>query len=284
MDKNLSTEQAIIKTMETEEGRLNAFLCYYEYDVEKAYQRFNNSEEWEAIRVFLANYQLPNNRVLDLGSGNGIASYAFIKSGFSVVSIEPDDSNLTGYGAMKKFRESEDFPFCNVSGIGELLPFKQKTFGLVYCRQVLHHSSNLQQMINEISRVLAPGGLLFATREHVVDNNESLIHFLENHPLHKYTNSEYAYQIKEYKSAITKSNLKIIKFMSSWDTVINHYPISNEVVMSILIESFKNKLGFISKFLIENKLCENIFRKIMSKKDKRPGRMISFIAKSNLVY
>ena len=107
----LSSEQAIIKTMETEEGRLNAYLCYYDHDVEKAYLRFKNSEEWEEIKRLLALYQVPYNRVLDLGSGNGIASYAFIKSGYSVVSMEPDESDLTGYGAMKIIKNQMIFLF-----------------------------------------------------------------------------------------------------------------------------------------------------------------------------
>ena len=53
------------------------------------------------------------------------------------------------------------FLFANVSGIGELLPIKQKTFGLVYCRQVLHHANDLQTMMEEISRVLIPGGIFW---------------------------------------------------------------------------------------------------------------------------
>jgi SAM-dependent methyltransferase len=228
--------------METEDGRLNAYHCYYEHNVEKAYQRFNNSEEWEAVRGFLANYQLPNNRVLDLGAGNGIASYAFINSGYSVVSIEPDGSNLTGYGAMKNFKKSHGFPFRNISGIGELLPIKQKTFSLVYCRQVLHHANDLQKMMEEISRVLVPGGIFLATREHVIDDQKSLEKFLANHPLHEYTKAEHAYTISDYLSAINKSGLNLVKLLLSWDSVINHYPTSNSDLKEKIAITIKKDL------------------------------------------
>ena len=98
--------------METEEGRLNAYLCYYDHDVEKADPAFKNSEEWGRNKKITCSLPGSYNRVLDLGSGNGIASYAFIKSGYSVVSMEPDESDLTGYGAMKNYKKSNDFPFC----------------------------------------------------------------------------------------------------------------------------------------------------------------------------
>jgi len=92
--------------MATEDGRLNAYLCYIDYEIENVYRRFNQSEEWEEIKRLVSLYHLPNNRNLDLGAGNGIASYAFNKFGFSVVSFELDDSNLIGYGAMNNFKKS----------------------------------------------------------------------------------------------------------------------------------------------------------------------------------
>jgi hypothetical protein len=45
----LTTEEAIIRTMQTSKGRENAYLCYYEWDVSNAYHRFMASEEWQAV-------------------------------------------------------------------------------------------------------------------------------------------------------------------------------------------------------------------------------------------
>ena len=275
----LSTEQAILKTMHTEDGLQNAYLCYYDHNIEQAYQRFYASEEWEEIKRFLLNYKLSNNQVLDLGSGNGIASYAFLKTGYSVVSIEPDNSNLVGYGAMNYYKRLNGFPFKIVSGIGELLPIKSNTFGLVYCRQVLHHSKDLQKMLSEISRVLMPGGIFFATREHVIDDQNTLELFLSNHALHKYTKSENAYRIPEYLTAIKKSGLQIEKVLLSWDSVINHYPISNSDLKEKIETKLSAKLGIKNSFFSNSKLIEKIIRSIMSKRDHTPGRLISFVAK-----
>jgi len=52
-DQIFSTEDALLKTMETPEGKRNAFLCYYEWDLENAYKRFHSSEEWQAVRRLL---------------------------------------------------------------------------------------------------------------------------------------------------------------------------------------------------------------------------------------
>jgi ubiquinone/menaquinone biosynthesis C-methylase UbiE len=169
MTEQISTEQAIIKIMDTPEGRENTFLCYYDWDAYSAFQRFHQSEEWNAVMRLLVKYKTPCMKALDLGAGNGIGTYSLMKTGYSVISLEPDRSELVGYTALKKVVNSRNLPIFQLSGFGENLPFKNQTFGLVYLRQVLHHSKNLQNMMNEITRVLIPGGILLATREHIVD-------------------------------------------------------------------------------------------------------------------
>lgn len=274
----LSTEQALLKTMQTSKGRENAYLCYYEWDVSNAYHRFIASEEWLAVLNLLSKYNPPIRSALDLGAGNGIASYALEKSGYSVTSLEPDPSELVGYGAMKKFKKENKLNALSVSGIGENLPFKEQSFGLVYCRQVLHHATNLQNMASEINRVLVPGGIFIATREHVVDNPESLWLFLENHALHKYTQAEGAFSVEEYLKALKRSNMRVLRVLLSWDSVINHYPVSNADIKLRARNLSKKKFGRIGKAIPLIPWVVNYCRHQLSMNDKTPGRMISIIA------
>ena len=46
---------------------------------------------------------------------------------------------------------------------GESLPFPDASFDLVLCDNVVDHAEGPQRIVNEIARVLAPGGLLYFT-------------------------------------------------------------------------------------------------------------------------
>ncbi len=275
----LTTEQAILKTMESPEGQKNAFLCYYEWDVGNAYRRFVSSEEWLAVLKLLSKYNPPSRNALDLGAGNGIASYALEKAGYLVTALEPDPSELVGYGAMKKFKRDNDLHVFSVSGIGEFLPFKDQSFGLVYCRQVLHHAVDLTIMMKEINRVLLPGGIFVATREHVVDDENSKEVFLKNHPLHKYTHSEGAFSLDEYKRVVKSSGFRLVKLLLSKDSVINFYPNSNAVMHQKFRSAMTNHFGTLGLSLSKIPVIEQAYNRRRSSEDHYPGRMISFVAK-----
>lgn len=51
----------------------------------------------------------------------------------------------------------------DVAGIGEQLPFRDASFDLVICTQVLSYASSPSQVLAEIQRVLKPGGILYLT-------------------------------------------------------------------------------------------------------------------------
>ena len=276
---SISTEQAVLKVMETPEGQENIFLCYYEWDANSAFQRFHLSEEWNAVLRLLSQYRPPSMKALDLGAGNGIGTYALMKSGYSVTSLEPDPSELVGYGALKKVLKSRILPIYPVSGYGENLPFGDQIFGLVYLRQVLHHSKDLRKMMNEISRVLMPGGIFIATREHTVDSAASREAFLSNHALHKYTKSEGAFLQDEYLSTLMDAGFKLEKLLLSWDSVINHYPTSDATVKQQFRAALNDRIGLLSGLLVKFSKSEELYRRRNSARDRTPGRMISFVAK-----
>lgn len=281
MNEKWSTEKAVIEHMKTPNGKENAYLCYYDFNISSAYTRFFASEEWNEVRSLISTFTPPSNCALDLGAGNGIGSFALYRDGYKVISLEPDPSELTGHGALTKFKNNTDVPINCISGIGESLPFKSQSFGLVYCRQVLHHATNLQQMMKEIHRVLLPGGIFIATREHIIDDEESLVTFLNNHPLHNYTHSEGAFTLETYRNSLINNGLSIKKMLLSWDSVINHYPTSNEVFLKKYHKALKNRFGFLGVALARNKQIEHYYRKRKSNQDKKPGRMISFVAKAH---
>ena len=103
----------------------------------------------------------PAPRVLDLGCGTGDSVDLFR-------SLEP---RVQWTGAdierspevAERTRTDADF----VTFDGERLPFADRSFDLVYCKQVLEHVRRPQPLLAEAARVLAPGGWLVGSTSHL---------------------------------------------------------------------------------------------------------------------
>ena len=50
-----------------------------------------------------------------------------------------------------------------VAAVGELLPFRDQSFDVVICDNVVDHAESPPQIVRELVRILAPGGLLYFT-------------------------------------------------------------------------------------------------------------------------
>jgi SAM-dependent methyltransferase len=191
-------------------------------DVEDSARRFAASGEFAAVRQLLGD-RLLGAVVLDLGAGTGIASAAFLAAGARCVfAVEPDESLEVGYGAMRRLLKGTTIHA--VAAVGERLPIRDRSADVVYARQVLHHTRNLALAVDECARVLRPGGLFIACREHVVDDSQQLAKFLETHPMHQLAGGENAFTLKEYRSAIDGSGLRLERVLGPWDSVINAFP------------------------------------------------------------
>ena len=83
--------------------------------------------------------------VLDVGTGSGIFAEAFAKRGISVTGIDPNPEMLK---AAKKFVARGKFRH----GIIEEIPFKGKSFDLVFLGHVLHESDDVAKALAETKR------------------------------------------------------------------------------------------------------------------------------------
>ncbi|MDD1465621.1 class I SAM-dependent methyltransferase, partial [Dolichospermum sp. ST_sed5] len=171
-DKMLTWEEAVQWLRDQPEQQELVQYCYYDDPLESAAERFSHSEEWTALNKLLKP-KIPG-KVLDIGAGRGISSYAFAKAGCSVTALEPDSSNLVGAGAIHRLAKNTDLSIQVVQDWGETLPFTDNYFDIVYGRAVLHHAQNLKQLCQEAARVLKPGGYFIATREHIISRKEDL--------------------------------------------------------------------------------------------------------------
>jgi ubiquinone/menaquinone biosynthesis C-methylase UbiE len=95
-------------------------------------------------------------RLLEIGCGMGTDLLQFSRGGARCVGIDltPRSVEITQhrfnlYGASGAFMISD----------GEHLPFANESFNVVYSNGVLHHTPDTQGAINEVHRVLRPGGV-----------------------------------------------------------------------------------------------------------------------------
>jgi ubiquinone/menaquinone biosynthesis C-methylase UbiE len=249
---------------------------YLGSDVHESASRFLSSSEFREVRRLLAR-AADGSRILDLGAGTGIVSYAFAMSGADrVVAVEPDPSDEIGRGAISRLRGK--LPIWIVGALGERLPLIDESIDVVYIRQTLHHAFDLPQLLRECARVLRPRGVLLACREHVVDDDRELEAFLLGHPVHRLAGGEHAYRLAQYISAITRAGLQLQTVLPTSSSIINAFPEVRdrdeltEFPRRLLTERFGVFGRFASYVPLVNVLVRaRLWRHV-------PGRMYSFLA------
>ena len=144
--------------------------------------------------------------VLDLGCGIGAFGLRLARLGFPVVGIDISIRSIKVATRLAKKRGvNADFIVADV----EKMPFRGKTFRLVFCGFVLHHMSNiLTYIIQEINRILTLGGKLFLCEP----NAFNLSCFITYHFGTNLTANERALNLKELVGFLTLSGFVSINF------------------------------------------------------------------------
>jgi ubiquinone/menaquinone biosynthesis C-methylase UbiE/uncharacterized protein YbaR (Trm112 family) len=109
------------------------------------------------INQILKNRRIENKlKFLDLGSGWGcFQSWQFAKQGHEVVAVD-----LCPEFIMSSDQISKDCYFERIIADCTILPFKNETFDIIFCKELIHHISNPMDLLNEIYRISSPGGII----------------------------------------------------------------------------------------------------------------------------
>ena len=195
--------------------------AYLDADPVAAAERFEHSGEFFEVLTLLEG-SVRGADILDVGAGNGIASAAFAKSGADVVALDPDPGEDVGLAALRV--ATAGLPVRAMLAVGEAIPLEDSCVDVVFARQVLHHARDLERLVGECARVLRPGGVLLACREHVVDDEAQLEEFLAGHPVHQLAGGEHAYPRANYVAALIGAGLRVERVIQPLDSLINAFP------------------------------------------------------------
>jgi len=252
--------------------------CYFHPKPIDAARTFEKSREFKDSLALVNSKK--GGKLLDIGAGNGIASFAFAQNEFSVFALEPDSSLIIGSGAIRSLNDYLKNPINVFEEFGESLPFENNFFDVVYCRQVLHHARDLTQFLKEIGRVLKKGGLVLTLRDHVISKPEDLQAFLNRHPLHKFYGGENAFLLTDYENAFINSGLKIKSKFSPLSSIFNYFPETEESVKMKIRGLLKSDMNQIEYYLSRFMSAQNIISKYGDRASERlndPGRLYSYL-------
>ncbi len=136
--------------------RFLSFIFWYPYSSRQkveVYQERIRQFEWDQIK----NYISYGSSFLDVGCGAGYSLMkAKIEFDCKVVGIDPEP----GAHGVGRYTSEEWKSLPIIQGSAENLPFDDNSFDVVYSSHVLEHVSSEKKTLEEIQRVLKPGGVL----------------------------------------------------------------------------------------------------------------------------
>jgi 2-polyprenyl-6-hydroxyphenyl methylase/3-demethylubiquinone-9 3-methyltransferase len=97
-------------------------------------------------------------KALDLGCGGGLLAEEFARLGCQMTGIDPSEASLT---TARKHAQQSGLEVAYQTGVGERIPFPDASFDMVICCDVLEHVNDVARVMQEIARVLTPGGIFF---------------------------------------------------------------------------------------------------------------------------
>ena len=123
------------------------------------------------LRDLFDELQGSSGRLLEIGSGIGVDSIQLARCGFEVTAVDLTEAAIA---VGREFSEARGERIDFRVGNAEDLEFEDDAFDAVYSFGVLHHTPQIQRAIDELRRVLKPGGTAYVMLYH----RNSLVNFV----------------------------------------------------------------------------------------------------------
>ena len=121
-------------------------------DRPSAFEALRLAEVGDAIEL-LGRHGRRSGNVLEIGAGTGWQARALSEEGFTVEAIDlPPESGISGHA------RNRHWPIRDYDGVH--IPFPDDSFDIIYSSNVLEHVVELDALMEEMKRVLHPGGIM----------------------------------------------------------------------------------------------------------------------------
>ncbi|MBQ3032872.1 MAG: methyltransferase domain-containing protein, partial [Deferribacterales bacterium] len=141
-------------------------------------------------RYLLAMEYVKGKDILDIASGEGYGSALLSFSAAKVTGVDIDMQAVI-HASRKYKRDNIKF----VQGSGENIPFDNHRFDVVVSFETIEHIENPYKMVEEVKRVLKPGGIYIVS----TPNIEEYVTLEEGNPFHhkEFTKDEFSEMLSE---------------------------------------------------------------------------------------
>lgn len=130
----------------------------------------------------LLNGRLPNAaRILDAGCGQGLA-FGLLETHFKPAQIVGMDIDRQQIAKAISLATNIHTPTQALHGNASAQTFEAESFDIVFCHQLLHHTSQQSETLSEFYRIIKPGGILLVGESCRSFINSVPVRLLFRHP------------------------------------------------------------------------------------------------------
>lgn len=147
-----------------------------------------------------------NLKILDAGCGYGFITKMLAQKGFLVTGVDNDVNRLK---VARKLFQNHEIKFLK-AGLSNL-PFKDRSFDLVVCLEVLEHIKDDTKALKELKRITKSSGKIIVSFPEANTNKVGYKNFGHVRP---------GYSVEKFQALAKKMGLKIDQFMPFGLTVI----------------------------------------------------------------
>lgn len=161
----------------------------------------------------------PEHKVLDIGSGyGGLARYLTSTFGCSVVALNLSEKENERARKLNKERGLED-KIDVVDGSFENIPAQDNSFDVIFSQDAILHSGQREKVLEEVARVLKPGGrFIFTDPMQADDCPEGVLE-----PILKRIHLSSLGSPRFYRETAAKLGMNEVSFEDRTDQLVMHY-------------------------------------------------------------